>query len=102
MIVIATIFLLVGVLPGYSEPADDEGSTTISGKIISVGYGRLVPFVGRSATLLIEDSDGKEHTVHVGVKTVYIPHRTPASGDKVSVNCIKNKGLWAATTVTYK
>lgn len=102
------IFILAVVLGIFFGIATDppaqaeESSKTISGKISSIAYGAWRPFLGRSATISVEDSKGKTHTVYVGHKTAYIPHRTPVTGDKVSIACVKNKGLWAGVTVTYK
>jgi len=103
MIFVLTVAL--GVLLGVSSdsPAQAEESTkTISGKIVSVAYGAWTPFGGRRATIIVEDSKGKTHTVYVGHKTAYIPHRTPVAGDNVSIVCIDNKGSWAGSAVTYK
>jgi len=98
--------IILGLYFGLaSEPnafAEDDDPTTISGKVSSIAYGAWRPFGGRRSTLIIEDKDGDFHTVYVGHKTVYIPHRTPIAGDDVSVVCIKKKGLWAGVTVTYK
>ena len=78
-------------------------TATFSGKIVAVKLGPwLLPFVNRTATLVIEDFKGRQHTVHAGVKTSYFPHRTPELGDRVTVNCVKDEGLWAATTITYR
>jgi len=80
----------------------DEGTVTISGKVTSVAFGMFTPFGNRRAELVIEDKKGKTHVVHVGQKTAYIPHRTPAAGDKVSIVCIRKEGVLAGVTVTYK
>ena len=80
----------------------EESSKTISGKITSVALGAWNPFGRRRATLSVDDAHGKMHTVYVGHRTVYVPHRTPLVGDKVSIDCILNKGVWAGATVTYK
>jgi hypothetical protein len=80
----------------------EESSKTIAGKITSVALGAWTPFGGRRATLTVEDAKGKTHTVYVGHRTAYVPHRTPVVGDKVSIDCILNKGVWAGVTVTYK
>ena len=104
LMVIAAIIL--GMCLGVAEErpafAGDDGTTTITGKITSIAYGPWRPFFGRRATIFIEDAKGKTRTVYVGHKTAYIPHRTPVAGDKVSIACIDNKGLWAGVTVTYK
>ena len=102
------IFILAVVLGVFFGVATDrpvqaeESSKTISGKVTSVAYGVWTPFGKRRATIIVEDAKGKTHTVYVGHKTVYVPHRTPVAGDKVSIDCIKNKGLWAGATVTYE
>jgi hypothetical protein len=102
------IFILAVVLGVFFGIATDptaqaeESSKTISGKVTSIAYGAWTPFGKRRATIIVEDAKGKTHTVHVGHKTAYIPHRTPAAGDKVSIACIDNKGTWAGVTVTYK
>jgi hypothetical protein len=80
----------------------DEGTITISGKVTSVAFGMFTPFGNRRAELVIEDKKGKTHVVHVGQKTAYIPHRTPAAGDKVSIVCVRKNGALAGVTVTYK
>ena len=80
----------------------DEGTVTISGKVTSVAFGMFTPFGNRRAELVIEDKKGKTHVVHVGQKTAYIPHRTPAAGDKVSIVCVRKNGALAGVTVTYK
>ena len=90
-----------GVATDPSAQAE-ESSKTISGKIISVAYGVWTPFGGRRATIVVEDAKEKTHTVYVGHRTAYIPHRTPVVGDKVSIVCIDNKGVWAGATVTYE
>jgi len=98
--------LLSGIFCGITadSPAQaDDASTTISGKVTAVTYGAWTPFSPRRrAVISIEDKNGKTHTVHVGRNTVYIPHRTPAAGNKVSAVCIKRKGVWAGVTITYK
>lgn len=102
------IFILAVVLGVFFGIASDppaqaeESSKTISGKILSVNYGAWTPFGRRRATIIVEDAKEKTHTVHVGHKTAYIPHRTPVAGDKVSIVCIDNKGAWAGLTVTFK
>ena len=102
------IFILAVVLGVFfgiaaDPPAQAEvSSKTISGKVTSVAFGPWTPFGRRRATITVEDTKGKTHTVYVGHKTAYIPHRTPAVGDKVSIACIDNKGNWAGVTVTYK
>ncbi len=98
-IILGLYFGLTSEQPAFAE---DESSTTISGKISSIAYGAWRPFGGRRSTLVIEDEEEKFHTVYVGHSTVYIPHRTPIAGDAVSVVCIKKKGLWAGVSVTYK
>lgn len=98
-IILGLYFGLISERPAFAE---DENSTTISGKISSIAYGVWRPFGGRRSTLVIEDAEENFHTVYVGHNTVYIPHRTPIAGDKVSVVCIKKKGLWAGVSVTYK
>jgi hypothetical protein len=87
----------------YSPCFSGAQTATFSGKIVAVKLGPwLLPFVNRTATLVIEDFKGRQHTVHAGVKTSYFPHRTPELGDRVTVNCVKDEGLWAATTITYR
>ncbi len=98
--------LLSGIFFGITadSPAHaDDASATISGKVTAITYGAWTPFSPRRrAVISIEDKKGKTHTVHLGRNTVYIPHRTPAAGDKVSAVCIKRKGVWAGLTITYK
>ena len=98
--------IILGLCFGHTSErpafAEDGNSTTISGKISSIAYGAWRPFGGRRSTLVIEDEKENFHTVYVGHNTVYIPHRTPVAGDKVSVVCIKKKGLWAGVQITYK
>jgi hypothetical protein len=97
--------VVLGVFFGIAvdTPAQaEESSKTISGKITSVALGAWTPFGRRRATLIVEDAKGKTHTVYVGSRTAYVPHRTPVVGDKVSIACILNKGVWAGVTVTYK
>lgn len=102
--VISILFLaLFLAIPSYEPAYPGAETATYTGKIVSVKLGLwLLPFVNRTATLVIEDSRGRHHTVHAGVKTSYFPHRTPQLGDGVTVNCVKDEGLWAATTITYK
>jgi hypothetical protein len=103
MLFILAIVLSVFYGIATDQPAQaEESSKTISGKVTSVALGVWTPFGKRRATLIVEDAKGKTHTVHVGHKTAYIPHRTPAAGDKVSIACIDNKGTWAGVTVRYK
>jgi hypothetical protein len=80
----------------------DEGTVTISGKVTSVAFGMFTPFGNRRAELVIEDKKGGTHVVRVGQNTGYIPHRTPAVGDNVSIVCITKNGALAGVTVTYK
>jgi len=102
------IFILAVVLGVFFGIATDppaqaeESSKTISGKVTSVAFGPWTPFGRRRATITVEDAKEKTHTVYVGHRTAYIPHRTPVVGDKVSIACVDNKGLWAGVTVTYK
>lgn len=97
--------LILGIFYGIAADTPvqaEESSKTISGKITSVALGAWNPFGGRRATLSVEDAKGKTHTVYVGHRTAYVPHRTPLVGDNVSIDCILNKGVWAGMTVTYK
>ncbi len=103
LFVVAIILgLYFGIISEQPAFAEDDDSMTITGKITSIAYGVWRPFSGRRSTLIIEDEKENTHTVYVGHKTVYIPHRTPIAGDEVSIVCIKRKGLWAGVTVTYK
>ena len=100
---ITILFLFASAGISLTRPAmADDQNITIKGKIVTVIYGVWMPFVGRRATIIIKDSSGKEHTVYAGHRTGYVPRRTPVTGDKVEINCIKNKGVWAAVLVTYK
>ena len=101
--VISILFLTLFLAIESYEPAYPSAETaTYSGKVVSVKLGLWLPFVNRTATLVIEDSRGRHHTVHAGLKTSYFPHRTPQLGDRLTVNCVKDEGRWAATTITYK
>ena len=92
------LFLMTSYQPSFSGAQ----TATFRGKIVSLKLGFWVPFANRPATLVIEDSKGRHHTVHTGAKTSYYPHRKPQYGDRVIVNCIRDEGVWAATTVTYR
>ncbi len=101
---ILAVFLVMFFGITSSQPVLADSTTlNVTGEIVSIAYGTWNPFGGRRATILIKDSKGKEHTVFVGIKTTYVPRRTPVVGDKATFNCFKdNRGLWAVTTVTYK
>ena len=101
---ILAVFLVMFFGITSSQPVlADSATLNVTGEIASVAYGTWNPFGGRRATILVKDSKGKEHTVFVGIKTTYVPRRTPVVGDKATFNCFKdNRGLWAVTTVTYK
>ena len=102
---ILAVFLVMffGITSSQPVLADDSNTLNVTGEIASVAYGTWNPFGGRRATILVKDSKGKEYTVFVGIKTTYVPRRTPVVGDKATFNCFKdNRGLWAVTTVTYK
>ncbi len=96
--------ILLGLLFMFSADRPvlaEDSNITISGKIVSIAYGAFTPFGGRKAQIVVEDNNKKIHTIHLGRNTIYIPHRTPVAGDKVSVLCIKKKGLLAGASVTY-
>ncbi len=96
------LFLSLLLTIASYEPAYPGAETaSFSGKVVSIKLGSWIPFVNRTAELVIEDFNGRYHTVHAGVKTSYFPHRTPQLRDRVTINCIKDEGRWAATTVTY-
>lgn len=102
LFIAAFLFLLfIGTATDQPALADDD-MITVSGKIVSIVYGPAIPFVKRRAEMVIENNKGEKHTVFVGHKTSYLPHRTPVNGDKVSISCIKQDGRLAGVTVTYK
>jgi hypothetical protein len=75
----------------------------ISGKIIQVqDVAQVTPWGRRKVILHVKTAKGNIYQIHTGFKTSYVPHRTPMTGDKVSCEVIKNRGVWAAYTVTYK
>jgi hypothetical protein len=102
LLIAAVLLALVVATPSWKPAVADEGAMTISGEIVSVAYGPWIPFVSRRATLVIKTQKDKQFTVYVGHRTAYIPHRPPVVGDKVKVDCIKNQGVWAGTSVTYE
>ncbi len=103
-IVLATVIFIwicmgTGTMPNVCA---EDSSITISGEITSVVLGIYMPFRNRKADLEVKDGKGKKHTIHVGFKTAYVPHRPPAVGEKVSIVCIKQGGRLAGVTVIYK
>ena len=96
--------LVLGVILscGLVHPTSaDASETTIKGELVSIQYGAWVPFGNRKATFVVKDRGGKHHTVYAGMRTNYIPRRQPAIGDKVTVRCIRNRGVWAVTSMTF-
>ena len=102
MMLVLTFVLGVFLAASTDQPAQAEDSNKISGKITSVAYGAWTPFGRQRSTLVIEDRKGNSHTVFIGRSTVYIPHRIPVVGDKVSVVCMDKNGLQVGVSVTYE
>lgn len=101
--IVAAVFLIVFFGMTSVQPVLADSTTlNVTGEIVSIAYGTWNPFGGRRATILIKDSKGKEYTIVAGFRTAYVPRRTPVVGDKATFNCIKDRGVWAVTTVTYK
>jgi len=89
---------------GDAVPAGkpEKGHVRFNGRIAKVTLGGWSP-LGRRATLVIENAKGRRTTVHVGFKTAYVPHRTPAKGDRVTADCLRDdEGRWAVETLTYR
>lgn len=76
--------------------------TIISGEITQIDLGMWVPTGRRKAVLHVKTAKGNLYQIHTGIKTNYVPHKSPEVGDKVSCEVIKTEGVWAAYTVTYK
>ena len=76
--------------------------TIISGEIVQVDLGMWTPTGRRKAILHVKSSNGTVYQIHTGIKTDYVPHKSPEVGDKVSCEVIKTEGIWAAYTVRYK
>ena len=103
-IFIVTIIALILVL-GF-EPVGvntvQAQTATISGKITQIDWGMWTPSGRRKAILHIKTAKGNHYQVHVGMRTEYVPHKTPEVGNWVSCKCEKIRGVWAAHRVTYK
>ncbi len=93
--------LLAAAIDPTALAAEEE--FTISGKITTVNLGAFNPFSrNRRAEIVVQDSKGNQHTIRLGRNTVYTPRRTPDLGDNVTVQCIKQRGVNAGVSVTYK
>jgi len=101
IIAIVALVLIFGFGPTRVNTAQAK-TTIISGEIIKVELGAWVPTGRRKAVLHVKTAKGNVYQIHTGFKTDYIPHRSPEVGDKVSCEVIKDRGVWAAYTVTYK
>lgn len=102
LFVMTVCFWMVFVAAADQCALADDANITVSGKITSVAFGMFTPFGNRRAEIVVEDAKGKSHKVLVGQRTVYVPHRTPAAGDNVSIVCVKKNGTLAGLSVTYK
>jgi len=100
--VMAICFWMLLVTAADQCALAEDANITISGKITSVAFGMFTPFGNRRAELVVEDAKGKSHKILVGQRTVYVPHRTPDTGDNVSIVCVKKNGTLAGLSVTYK
>ena len=103
IIVIASIaiVLIFGFGLTNIDPVQAK-ATIISGEIVQVDLGMWTPTGRRKAVLHVKSSNGTVYQIHTGIKTDYVPHKSPAVGDKVSCEVIKTEGIWAAYTVRYK
>jgi hypothetical protein len=98
-----TLIMGVYLMALADRPAiAEDDSVTISGRITSITYGFPTFFGNRRAELVVQDKRGREHVIRVGQRTAYIPHRTPTTGDRVSIICIRQENTLAGVTVTYK
>jgi len=93
--------MILGVAPAGIHIAHAK-TTIISGEIIKVDLGPWVPTGRRKAVLHVKTAKGNVYQIHTGIKTDYIPHKSPEVGDKVSCEVIKTEGIWAAYVVRYK
>jgi hypothetical protein len=96
--VLAAMFVVAGMPQAYA--AGKSATKVIEGKIITAAYGAWRPW-GRNAELVVEVASGKQYTVRTGFKTNYVPHRSPIVGDRVTINCVMQQGVWAAVTIRY-
>lgn len=88
--------------PTSPKPQPAAGARVIGGEVVSMAFAFSMPFGKKRGTMVVKDSNGKEHTVHIGRKTAYVPKRYPKVGDKVTIKRIKRKGEWAATQVLFQ
>jgi len=100
-VAIITMALIFDFEP-FGVTTTQAKTTIISGEIINIELGMWVPTGRRKAVLHVKTSKGNVYQIHTGIKTAYVPHRSPEVGDKVSCEVIKSGGVWAAYTVTYK
>jgi len=77
-------------------------TTTISGEITQIDWGMWTPSGRRKAVLHVKTAKGNLYQIHVGMRTEYIPHKSPEVGNLVSCTVEKVNDVWAAYTVTYK
>ena len=101
IITIIAIALILGFEPVGINTAQAK-TTTISGKITQIDWGMWTPSGRRRAVLHVKTAKGNLYQIHVGMRTEYVPHKTPEVGNKVSCKVEKVNEVWAAHRVTYK
>lgn len=93
---IIALVLIFGFEPIGVKTADAK-VITISGKITQVDRGWW-----RRAILHVKTAKGNLYQIHVGMKTVYVPHQTPVVGNYVACTVEKINEVWVCYRVTYK